>query len=40
MITGQVRIGREAIIPVTVRGAGDRVEAVNAVLDTGFDQFS
>lgn len=39
MITGQVSENREAIVPVTVFGFGGKSVTVNAVIDTGFDDF-
>jgi clan AA aspartic protease len=39
MITGIVVDGREAVIPLSVRGANDREILVEAMLDTGFTDF-
>ena len=39
MITGHVTSAREAIIRVAVRGAGPREATIEAVIDTGFDEF-
>ena len=39
MITGRVTSTREAVIPIAVRGFGPTTEAIDAVVDTGFDGF-
>jgi clan AA aspartic protease len=37
MISGSVNARREAIIPLTIRGSGDREESIEVVVDTGFN---
>ena len=39
MITGYVSADREAIIPLRLRGVGGVELEINAVLDTGFDDY-
>lgn len=39
MIIGQISAGREAVIPVTILGAGNQATEVEAVIDTGFTDF-
>lgn len=39
MITGRVNAHREAVISLSVKGAGGRDREINAVIDTGFDGF-
>jgi clan AA aspartic protease len=39
MITGLVTPGREAVIPLTVRGPQGQARPVEAVIDTGFHGF-
>ena len=39
MIIGQISADREAVIPVTILGAGNQATEVEAVIDTGFTDF-
>jgi predicted aspartyl protease len=39
LITGTVRTGREAVIPLQLIGSGGQIEEIEAVIDTGFNGF-